>query len=278
MKRICMVSISYNSYGYAKKLVESVQASLQGQDQVHVDFVLSDNSTNTAVADYFDQAPSTEFFQFHYLKNNNVGYFPGFYRGLTEVPAVAAQLADYDYVIVSNVDLEVDPTFFNQLAEAKFAPDVGVIAPCILSRYSGGDINPQKLARPARLKLWLLSILFRSPTLFHWYAKAYDIKAKRNCQKPRALPADGYVYSPHGSFILFTKAYLAAGASLNYPRFLFGEELFVAEEAASHGLKIQHYPQVIVHDNEHASTSAQSRRFICAEQVKSFQYLLGKYF
>lgn len=278
MKRICMVSICYNSYGYAKKLVESVQASLQGQDQVHVDFVLSDNSTNTAVADYFDQAASTEFFQFHYLKNNNVGYFPGFYRGLTEVPAVAAQLADYDYVIVSNVDLEVDPSFFRQLAAAKFAPDVGVIAPCILSRYSGGDINPQKLVRPARRKLWLLSLLFRSPLLFHIYAKAYDVKAKRNCQNPRTLPAGGYVYSPHGSFILFTKAYLAAGASLNYPRFLFGEELFVAEEAARYGLKIQHYPQVIVHDNEHASTSAQSRRFICAEQVKSYQYLLGKYF
>ncbi|WP_157836351.1 glycosyltransferase family 2 protein [Rheinheimera texasensis] len=278
MKKVCMVSICYNSYGYAKKLVESVQASLQGQTQVHVDFVLSDNSTKTEVADYFDQAASTEFFQFHYLKNNNVGYFPGFYRGLTEVPAVAAQLADYDYVIVSNVDLEVDTSFFSQLAQADFAQDVGVIAPCILSRYSGGDINPQKLERPARRKLWLLSLLFRSPLLFRWYAAAYDVKAKRNCQQPKPVAQSPYVYSPHGSFIIFTKAYVAAGASLNYPRFLFGEELFVAEEAALHQLKIQHYPKVIVHDNEHASTSAESRRFICAEQVKSYQYLLSKYF
>ena len=278
MKKICMVSICYNSYGFARKLVESVQAALIGQTTVSVDFVLSDNSTKHDVADFFNTAENSDNFKFHYLKNNNVGYFPGFYRGLTMLPEIEAQLSDYDYLIVSNVDLEVDQTFFSKLDGAEFSADVGVIAPCVLSRYSGGDINPQKMARPSKNKLRLLSMLFRSPTLFHWYATAYDIKAKRNCQQPKPVQASPYIYSPHGSFIIFTKAYVAAGASLNYPRFLFGEELFVAEEAARHQLKIQHYPQIVVHDNEHASTSAESRRFICAEQVKSYQYLLSKYF
>ena len=80
------------------------------------------------------------------------------------------------------------------------------------------------------------------------------------------------MYGAHGSFMIFTKYYFSKGAHVDYPRFLFGEETFVAEQLRMNGLIIKHVPNIKVFDEEHGSTSKLARKFICAEHKKSYEY------
>ena len=86
------------------------------------------------------------------------------------------------------------------------------------------------------------------------------------------------MYAPHGAFIIFTNNYLRSIAKINYPRFLFGEEVFVAEESRLNSLKITYEPNLIIYDNEHGSTSLEKNKFISMEHVKSYDYLLKTYY
>ena len=85
------------------------------------------------------------------------------------------------------------------------------------------------------------------------------------------------MYCAHGSFMVFTQQYFAKGAQVAYPRFLFGEEGFVAEQLRMHGLEIEHVPNIRVFDKEHASTSQVNLDFICAEHKKSYDYFYANF-
>ena len=86
------------------------------------------------------------------------------------------------------------------------------------------------------------------------------------------------MYGAHGSFMVFTRRYFEKGAHVNYPRFLFGEEVFVAEQLRKHSLMIESIPEIRVFDKEHASTSQEKLEFICPEHKKSYEYLKRHFF
>ncbi|MNZ11427.1 hypothetical protein D3C78_282910 [compost metagenome] len=86
------------------------------------------------------------------------------------------------------------------------------------------------------------------------------------------------MYGAHGSFMIFSRNYFRLGADVDYPRFLFGEEVFVAEQLRTHNLHIEHLPQLRIFDKEHASTSKVKFGFICGEHKKSYDYLYERFY
>jgi GT2 family glycosyltransferase len=63
------------------------------------------------------------------------------------------------------------------------------------------------------------------------------------------------IYAGHGSFILLTRAYFEKCGMIDYPVFLFGEELYLAEECRKHSLRVIYRPEICIYDSEHVSTS-----------------------
>jgi len=177
--------------------------------------------------------------------------------------------------------LTVADNFFNELYLLNTASEVGVIAPKILSQSTGLDSNPKILFRPSKFRITLFKFICSSPFVFSTYKKVmHYIKGK--CSKPKSVKASSmmessFMYGAHGAFMVFTKQYFNSGAHINYPRFLFGEEGFVAEECRKSGLKIEHQPALVINDREHGSTSLQTSRFICNEHKKSYDYFLKEY-
>jgi GT2 family glycosyltransferase len=87
------------------------------------------------------------------------------------------------------------------------------------------------------------------------------------------------IYASHGSCMVFSRRYFASGGSIEYPVFLFGEEIFVAETARQLGLSVVHCPQLWVFDKEHASTGGVTRsRKVAGYMNEATQYLAQKYF
>jgi len=274
-KKVCLVCVCYNAYDDALRLLNSIEASYQLVESLDLTVVLSDNSTDTSDLSSISEVKFS--FDYKYIKNENIGYFPAFYQGLE---ASNSDFNQFDYIIVSNVDLQIDASFLNTLIDYNCPDKIGVIAPQILTTACKIDLNPKISSRPSKFKLEFLKFLFGHYKLFQLYnfLSTYKYnKQKKQLGAPTPI-ASTTMYAAHGSFIIFTRNYCKQQASLCFPRFLFCEELFVAEELIGAGLKVQHVKKLIIHDNEHGSTSQIHSKFIANEHVKSISYILSKYY
>ena len=273
MIKVCLVAICYNAYKDALNYLQSINEAFVDQKNIELTIVLSDNSTT-------DERPNDILnndwgFKLEYLKNNNIGYFPAFTAAVNKV-----EKDDFDYIIISNVDLKLGGSFFNELEAINFSDSVGVIAPAIVSLNDGRDLNPKILERPSKKKLLQLKNLFSIPYFFRFYvciARLKEFIKAKKVVKNNFTPSE-HIYAPHGSFIIFTKSYFSIEGSINYPRFLFGEEVFVAEEAINHKLKVIYENRLKVYDIEHGSTSLKNANFLAKHHVLSYKFLLNKYF
>ena len=277
--KVCIIAVCYNAHEDAKRLLDSIELAIAGpRAPVDLLVVLSDNSSSVAPHDLIGADYS---FNYSYLTNENIGYFPAFNAGIKSLNFAPST---FDYIAVSNVDLLLDKSFFVNLAKLQADPDVGVIAPKIRSLSNGRDLNPKMLGRPGVKQIKLARAIFVYPVLFKIYnaftrLKEYLVSKNQKVTAKGSPPVDGYLemYGAHGSFIIFTKNYFLAGASIDYPRFLFGEEGFVAEQAMAQSLKVIHAPQIIIHDREHGTTSQQPSAFMCREHVNSYDYYLNTF-
>ncbi len=273
--RICIVPVCYNAHSDALRFLESVNRAYLSCFGLQLDVVLSDNSTVLPGACELDQGYA---FAYKYQKNDNVGYFPGFNRGLSVLPV---PISSYDFIVVCNVDLVMADDFFSVLSKQVLESNTGLIAPGIFSDKDGRDMNPKIMRRPTAAKINFMRIVCSNVLLFRWYHKLVRLReqARSRSQKKKSIegreskaPAGQRMYGAHGSFMIFTKQYFRQGADVDYPRFLFGEEGFVAEQLRRHNLVIEHVPELRVFDKEHASTSQVKLKFLCAEHKKSYDY------
>lgn len=274
--KVCLVCVCYNAYIDAKKLLDSLDAAHQNSAGLALTVVFSDNSTNPSDRDELDGDSYS--FDYIYCKNKNIGYFPAFRAGLL---ATGVLPDTFDYVIVSNVDLTVDSSFFVQLKAASVPAGVGVIGPSIRSLSHGGDLNPKILHRPEREKLARMRTICSNHLVFFAHrllsAARDNLRSKINADRGRA-GSNGEMYAAHGAFMIFTKEYFLRGGAIEYPVFLFGEEVFVAEEARRLALRTVHIQALAVYDRGHGSTSLMASKLIAGEYRRSYDYLLDNYF
>ncbi|BCV53199.1 hypothetical protein [Shewanella algae] len=211
-------------------------------------------------------------FQYKYCKYDNLGYFPGFYAASQNF-----DVKEFDFVIVCNVDLALDEVFFRELC-AFDSEYTCILAPSIISKENGRDLNPKILSRPPRRKINFLYFMFKHPFLYRIYRKLSLGRAERAAQKIRTFDDGLSIYAPHGSFIIFGKSFFKSGGDINYPRFLFCEELYLGELTRKIGGKIRYSKTLKILDNEHGSTSKINAEFLSKHHVLSYKYILEHFF
>lgn len=270
MMNIAIICICYNAYNDLMAFANSLLVAKKNlSEKIALTFVIVDNSIIHREQHILDKIDSLDFTTL-YLKSENIGYFPGFAKGLNLLNSTL----DYDYIAVANVDLTVKIDFFSTLQSMNVSENVGILAPSIFSAERGGDLNPKTLYRPTRFALEKNIFIFKRLWLLSLYKALSDLKVKN---KSTTLKEGETFYSPHGSFILFTRRYFECGGTADYPQFLFGEEDFVAEECARINLKVSYQPSLKIIDSDHGSTSKEKLRFIANEHVKSLKYIVATY-
>lgn len=276
--KIGIVAVCYNSYDEAINLIESIKIASQQAENVNLSVIVCDNSNK---GNSNQLKSKLELYQYYYIKLDNIGYFPAFNRGVQELSKINKN-HQFDYLIVTNVDLILDKNFFRELNSFKSNDNIGVIAPSILSNQTQEDINPKIFIRPGKLKLKGLYYGFQNLWFYMLYTnlsiKKAEARGAKKLSNKLSYPSGTTMYAAHGSIMIFTNYYFGAGATIDYPRFLFGEEVFVAEEARKYKLLTVYCPEMIVYDKEHGSTSKENHKFISLEHVKSYKYLIENYF
>ena len=86
------------------------------------------------------------------------------------------------------------------------------------------------------------------------------------------------VYAGHGSFIILTQAYLRRCGTIDYPVFLFCEELYLAEMCRRNGLAVVYVPHIRVNDTEHVSVGKMAHRDYCRHNLEAVSYIIRHFY
>ena len=178
----------------------------------------------------------------------NLGYLGGADFGLDQHEGTS-------WTVVSNTDLDLAPDFLAQLRSATEDPaaqTVGVIGPSIASEL-GREHNPFMSTRPAPHHMRRRYLMFRWTPVARLIVWLSWRRSHQAVAPQPAVRSEQQMYAAHGSLFIVSPEYLHR-FRLRYPQFLFGEEIFIAENCRRAGLKQVHLPQLRAVHVGHAST------------------------
>lgn len=265
MKHIAIYCVNYHSYDSLKNYLASIDASAKEvTGAVSISVFVADNTEQPLTVESQPACFSLQVIP----TGENKGYF-GAIRLLME----RFRPAGFDYAIISNVDVLLDKGFFALLNDLQTDAQTGWIAPQIYSNLEHRDRNPKIMQRYPKRKLQILQALFRMPFLYNLYTHTV-YKSKVLVKHSRGE----MIYAGHGSFIILTKRYFEACGIINYPVFLFCEEIYLGEVCQQHGLKVIYEPGIRVNDAEHASTGTFRRSKYCQYNYQALSYILKTYY
>jgi GT2 family glycosyltransferase len=205
---------------------------------------------------------------------SNLGYLGGAAYG---VARALSERKRADFVAISNADLRIDQPDFLDRLEMDASADVGIVAPAIRSAMTGADQNPFLRARPSRLRMHAYKWVFSSFPMAATYERAgRALHLLRPAHAPAQAAQD--IYAAHGSFFLLARSFFDRGGTLEYPVFLFNEEIHLAEQARAMGLRVRYRPDLRVRHEEHGSIGRYRDRSMVAHARHAAAYCADRYF
>ena len=261
---------NYNTIDKLVSFLESIVRAYRNADIERLDVLIGDNS------DEFKSLPESfqkQGFNIYHIDNKkNLGYLGGIAQAIKKK---GIDISNYSYFIISNVDVTVSEDFFSELMKLERSDDVGWIAPSIISEKENRDRNPKIVHRPSLKKMEITILFFRYPLLHYLYERVfYRIRKK----KQAANLVSANIYAGHGSFMIFTSNFTQKHKEIDFPSFLFGEEIYFAELILQSKLTARYTPALKIKDFDHASTSKLGRTSYYKMNYNSMKCLTDLFF
>ena len=243
MKSYLLICVTYKSDEALQTFLSSVsEAASRVKDTLRVDVEVVDNS------------------------EHNLGYLGG---ALTVYNRLATQ---YDFVSISNVDLQLRADFFEQLLLIE-DEGIGWLAPDIYTPEQQRHENPYMLTRPTRYNFFIWDIIYSSVLIFKLYYLLHLIKGKVTKTYPPMT-----LYAGHGAFMLFTKHFVQAYPQVQFPSFMYNEEIYLAELVREAGLSVYYAPTLRMDNIGGVSTGRISQKQKSEWNRQSLQMIKKKFF
>ena len=207
--------------------------------------------------------------------HENLGYFNGAAYGLHEI----GKKHSFDWLAVTNVDLKLCTTNVDGLLD-RYA-NAGIVAPSIISYDTGFDKNPYRLHRQSKKSVLIKKYAFSNRLFASIYSSLSAVRnylIRINHKEGKKCDEGTAIYLPYGAAFFFSSKYFNTGCSIDFPLFLFGEELYVAEQARRAGIDIVYVPSIIFMNYEHASTSKLSSKSICRRNYDAMKFILDEFY
>jgi hypothetical protein len=208
-----------------------------------------------------------------HASGTNEGYFGGL--GLAQTLVSDRTTC----VIYCNPDVLLDADFFVMLQRACLR-HAGVVAPAIISIEGGFDQNPKYRQRVSPGKLRRLQRIYSHRLTyisFNALARVKEVTSNFRRRKLQGVGSSTQIYAPHGAVFIFSDIEFFLRLP-TYPCFLFGEELFVAEEALLAGVPVLYEPSLRVRDVRHASIDQLDNDYRRSLMHKSVTFILDHYY
>lgn len=265
-KNILFLCVTYNSNNELYNFLNSVCEAIKFyNDKYLVEICISDNNINNNLN--FDLSNFENVTIYYYKNANNLGYL-GAIRKIINYD-FRLNIIDYDFITISNVDLLLSKDFFYSLSNHKLDAKTAWIAPSIFSTKEKRDKNPKIITRPSLKKINYFILKYKFPILNYVY-DIFFYKFKKN----RKVSLNNVcIYAGHGSFMIFTNIFIPIIVKMNFPSFLFGEEIYIGELASRSYFKVIYVPEISIIDIEHVSTGKLNYKTYCKYNYQSLAKL-----
>jgi GT2 family glycosyltransferase len=256
------------NYHHEEEVLHFIRNEVRTQTGVDCEILVCDNGSDDPVAFRTSllALPGVRY----YRSGRNLGYFGAAAQGLDDY--LSDGRSRPDWVVISNTDVEFpNRSFLGDFMDQ--ARGALVAAPAVHSVLSGHQQNPFSEDRYSVSRLRLLHRIYASyPAYLAYQALAYLKRAFRRAHKDTGSTRD--VYALHGTFLAFSREYFEKGGTIRYGAFLFGEELFVAEQVRRLGGRCRYIPELQLEHREHASTGRFKSPRLVQYMRESTDYLL----
>lgn len=276
-----MLIVHYGEVGITLRLLDSL-TKLNRRDQLEV--LVVNNDPRDIVESYLMQSLRSMPHIVCIRPQTNQGYFGGAQAGIDYYLRFRGDLPPW--IVVMNNDIIVrDNSFLEKLFNLP-PRNVGIVAPRILSTRTMSDQNPFLRVRPSAARMHAYKWMYQSWFVLnaHELCSAMFHRVRRGIRELTGTPSGsshrwgGKIYAPHGSFLIFSSQYFRAGVNLEFPCFLFGEEVYIAESLRTSGLDAVYEPSLEVVHQEHASTKLLKSRKLAQFVASSAAYCADTYF
>jgi GT2 family glycosyltransferase len=266
---ILFLCINYDSDEEAKTLFKDVSRQTVFENIL---FAIICNGADSRLEKWVDKKGEKNTFVYRCKQNN--GYFSAASEGLAHYNELHGPFSS---VVVSNADIEIkDTEFFEKYL--RLANKSLVVGPYI-SNLDGLVQNPFLEHRPSRKKLIFLLYVFRIWPLYFLYNLMAVVRAKIKVISGGATVGNSrQIYAPHGSFIIFRKSFFEMGLSIEESPFLYGEELYVAEQVRSTESGVYFAADLKVTHKEHSTTAALGLKKKASHLRRATEFILDRYF
>lgn len=261
--KVLIVAISYNSNDALNKYLDSIEVAIKQASDIQLKVIIGEHSESNP----FCLSREYNAFQCKVVKQENIGYLGGIARLLMQ-----ENVLENDYIIISNVDIELDENFFIRLIGKKYSCEIAWVAPMIWSVTEQRNRNPFIVKRYSLFKLMLIRFLYRVTFLHRLYTKTL-YKRKKNRRD-----TIGYIYAGHGSFIILTNIFFQKIETVDYPMFLYGEELYLAELIRRKKLTVYYDNDIKVNTIDHVSTGKMKSSFYYECNYRSLTYIITRFY
>lgn len=263
MLKVSLCLINYNSKSELINLLNSIELS----NHIEISIIVFDNSATNELS--FISKKNYPFDINVIWDGKNSGYFGRINDYLENIKNHLS-----DYYIYANCDLEFDKYFFEELLQLENKDDV-IIAPKITNGDESINFNPKYIDKPKKYKIKLIYNIFKYKSLFKLYQflSFYYNKLKPN--KSKVDKVFDNIYCPHGALLIFNSK-LILNECKNYPLFLFGEEIFLAEKANLFNVPICYLPKLKIFNVGEVSVGKMKNRNLY--YVKSLKFILDEFY
>lgn len=265
---IVFTTVNYNNTIETRKFIESYIALDESQESL---LLIVDNSEDKAECKELEQCYINEGNIKFIYSNTNLGYMPG---GASAYNYVLSKGIEFDYFILSNNDIQFDSNDIIPTLERyqTSEPHTSLISPRLIS--SGSSINPYLYSRPTKYKMMLWTFILSN----YYFAKLFFSIISFKKKKENVKPSNSKIYATHGSIFIFTRKFFLLGGRLDEIPFLYGEEIYVAEQIRCVGGNCDFVDSINVSHVGSATLGAEHNRFKhkCLNQAHKF--LCRRYF
>lgn len=264
MKRILIVAVNYNSYEELAGYVRSADCAAEQTPDCSVDFFIADNSSEPQAFD----CSRYSHLNVRLDRVDNLGYFGTAFSIVNRLD----DLERYAYVMVSNVDIRFHEDTLQELVRFPLPEDVAWLSPCRYFVHHEKYLFTEKKHRIPRSKLWIQLQTYRFPLLKRIQHKITWFRYKRSASSIPDNPID--IYCGCGACFIFTSRFIRHILPVDYPVFLYGEELYMAETVRACGMRVQYAPSVRMDNLGAVSTSSLKFRRYCRYNREALKFIL----
>lgn len=253
MKLIRFICVNFNNSSYTIKMCESLQLQIGRDLDYKINCSIVDNSTNNEDSKEIEEYSKNYSWIDYIPAPKNFGYFGGLNYGLSMTSPV-----DHDFVVICNNDLVFDKYFCNKIFVKKYDENIFAVCPDVVT-MDGIHQNPHHLKNISWFRLLQFDLFFSN--YYIAMLMSHILRLVRPVKSSPPQPQKGCeIHRGVGACYVLTSEFLRRFDKLNFPHFLYGEEVYFSDQIHAADGILWFDPELLVQHAESATLAKIPKR------------------